>query len=103
MVIFGFYRQRLQRNGIVGSRGSSVSILTALRDGRPKEPWFDSRLGKHIIPKATRLTLWPEQRPFQRVLRIINPAVKRSRGKVYCLPLSTVKVKNVWSDTSTLP
>jgi hypothetical protein len=73
----------------MGSRGSSVSIVSDLRIGRPG---FDPRQGQRIflLAPASRLALGPTQPPVQWV-----PGGKaRPRRDADQSPLSSAEVKN---------
>jgi hypothetical protein len=69
---------------VVGSRGSSVSIVTRLRAGRPR---FDSRQGQGMFLFATGS----------------SPGLRRPGCEADHSPQSSAEVKNVWSCTSTTP
>jgi hypothetical protein len=82
--------------------GSSVSIVTRLRNGRPA---FDSRQGQgfSFFATASRPALGPTQTLIQWVPRAISPGVKRpGREGDHSFP-SSAEVKNAWSYTSIPP
>jgi hypothetical protein len=78
-------------------RGSSVSIVTRLRAGRP-EFYFWHGEGHFLSATAFRPALVSTQPPIQWV-----PRVKRSGREAYHSPSSSAEVKNAWSCTSTAP
>jgi hypothetical protein len=87
---------------ISGSRGSSVSIVTQLRSGRPE---FFSRQGQEIFlsTTASRPALGPTQSSIQWVPASFSPGVKRPDREADHSPASSADVKNTRSYTSIPP
>jgi len=86
-----------------GSRGSSVSIVTTLRDGRPRGP-IPGRGNDEILlifATASWPALGPKELPMQWVLGALTAGVKRLGREADHSPLSNAQFNNAWSSIST--
>jgi hypothetical protein len=84
------------------SRGSSVIIVTRLRDGRPR---FDSRQrqGFSMFATASRPDLRLTQSRIQCAPGVLCTGIKRPGRETDHSPPSSTEVRNVWSYTPTPP
>jgi hypothetical protein len=106
---FNFHNRQQQQHHFrlsrkTGSRGSSVSIVTRLRDGRPG---FESQQshGFFFLATASRPALGPTQPPIQWAPVVPSPGTKEPPPgrEAHQSPPSTAEVKNAWSYTPTTP
>jgi hypothetical protein len=82
------------------SQGSSVTVVTSLRPGRPV---FDSRQGSEeffLFSTASRLALGSTRPRIKWVLVVVSLGIKRPRREADHSPPSIAEIKNVRSYSS---